>query len=286
MKKPFTTISVRDYLDYRAFLRDCYDDIHSRNKQFNYKYLIAKVGLKSPGHITQIFNGARNISPKMVEPFAGAFKLSKTDTEYFRNLVYYNQAKKHGEKDLYFKKLVAFHRKEKKLIDPRVYKYFSQWYNPVVRELVEVFFVADNNIKECARLITPKISINEMRESLDLLLELGLIAKSPSGVYTRVDSVVSTGEAWHSLTIHTYQRSTMDLAKDSLDTCPKEDRDISTLTLSIAEKQFPEIRAKIKQLRKELLEMATNEHTPDRIYQCNIQLFPVIDRLNSEVDNE
>ncbi|MBD3320413.1 MAG: TIGR02147 family protein [Chitinivibrionales bacterium] len=286
MKKPFTTITIRDYLDYRAFLRDCYKDIHFRNKKFNYQYLIAATGLKSPGHITQIFNGNRNIAQNMIEPFAKAFKLKKSDTEYFRNLVYYNQAKKHTDKDRFFQKLVAYHRKDKKLIDPEVYKYFSAWYNPVVRELVEVFLVSDDTIKECAKLLQPRISTKQMNESLGLLMELGLITKSENGIYRRCGSVISTGEAWHSITIHNYQRETMDLAKGSLDTVPKEDRDISTVTLSVAERQFLRIRARLKELRKELLDIAKDETTPDRIYQCNIQFFPVIDRLNSEQTDE
>ncbi|MBD3418941.1 MAG: TIGR02147 family protein [Chitinivibrionales bacterium] len=276
------TSSIREYLDYRAFLREAYRKRHTARRSFNYNYIIEKLGLKSPGHITSIFNGDRNLPERLIEPVAKLFKLNRRDTEYFKSLVKYNQSAKHKDKDTYFSKLVAFHRKEKKLIDPRIYRYFSHWYTPVIRELTALIPVTDANAKECARHIRPKISPTEFRQTLELLVDLKLIRKNEDSSYERIDSVISTGDSWRSLTIHKYQRAAMDLAKDALDTISKQERDISTLTISISGHQFPIISEKLKKVRKEILEMASADDTADKIFQCNIQLFPVSYTLGEE----
>ena len=277
MRKP----DIREYLDYREYLRDAYAFAHAGDKAFNYAAIIKRLGLKSQGHITSIFNGQRNIPERLVEPFAEVFGLSRTHKSYFKALVAYNQARNHIEKDAAFKRLVAFHRK-KQVLDPDVYRYFSHWYNPVIRELVELATVSDSNVAQLAKRVRPPLSPGQVRKSLALLGDLGLVQKDSHGVYRRVDTILSTGKGWQSVIVHKYQRSAVDLAKEALDGIDKDERDISTLTLSCSHERMPEMRRRIEAFRKDLLAMAANDHEADQVFQCNIQLFPVSTRITGE----
>jgi len=272
-------LSIREYLDYRVFLKDAYAVLHKKNKAFNYKYLIEKLGLKSQGHITSVLNGKRNIPPASVELFANLFGLKRTDKDYFCNLVAYNQAKRHEQKDAAFKKLVAFHRK-KQFINPDIYRYFSHWYNPVIRELIALIPVTDNSVGELSRYLKPKIAPSQVKEALELLESLKLVTKDPAGQYQRVDTVISTGEGWRSLIIHKYQRAAMERAREALDTIDKELRDISTITISCAHTRLNEMKEKIKKFREELLAMAAADTEANQVFQCNIQLFPISEKVD------
>jgi uncharacterized protein (TIGR02147 family) len=52
-------------------------------------------------------------------------------------------------------------------------------------------------------------------------------------------------------------------------------RDISTLTLSISESSLQRMKEKIRECRRELLEIAKADEHADRVYQLNLQLFPL-----------
>jgi len=56
---------------------------------------------------------------------------------------------------------------------------------------------------------------------------------------------------------------------------PAESRDISTLTLSVSETTFREIKAEVQLFRKHLSAIACADQFADRVYQVNIQLFPL-----------
>jgi uncharacterized protein (TIGR02147 family) len=277
-------VRIRNYLDYRSYLRDRYRELHARDRRFNYERLAGLVGLKSCGHITSILNGTRNLTPRYLDGFADAFGLKNRDREYFRQLVAYNQARKHAAKSAAFKRLVAFHRRGTSLIDPDVYRYFSRWYHPVVRELVAMVPVSIHTAASLSRYLTPRVSPSQLRASIELLLELGLIRERDDGLLARSTKAVSTGEGWHSVTIHTYQRAIMEQANNALESVPREERDISTMTLSVSADRIEEIRARVRKLREELRDMASAERKPDRVYQCTFAVFPFTERLEDTDD--
>ena len=67
----------------------------------------------------------------------------------------------------------------------------------------------------------------------------------------------------------------MDMAKRSLEKHPAEKRDISFVSLTLSEESFSQVKSEVRAFRKRLLLTAKDEQKPDRVYQCNIQLFPV-----------
>jgi uncharacterized protein (TIGR02147 family) len=67
----------------------------------------------------------------------------------------------------------------------------------------------------------------------------------------------------------------MQLAVQSLNRHPPEERNISTVTVTIAEKKLDQINQIIAQFRESLLKVARDETEPDKVYQLNIQFFPL-----------
>jgi uncharacterized protein (TIGR02147 family) len=87
--------------------------------------------------------------------------------------------------------------------------------------------------------------------------------------------MLSTGDQVKSVEVANFQLQTIDLAKSAISDIPSNQRDISTLTLSISEEGFKKITGILRTTRKEILKVAQNDSNEDRVYQMNIQLFPL-----------
>jgi uncharacterized protein (TIGR02147 family) len=206
--------------------------------------------------------------------FALLFKLTKQETRYFEALVQFNQAQTHEEKKHFFELLISMKQTGGKNLVPQQYELFSTWYYVVIRELLN-FYPFYGDYKELASMVVPPIRESEAKKAIAVLERLGLVTKNPDGCYEQTDAVISTGESWNSLAIEQFQIATAALAGSAIKSVPKEQRDISTCTLSISPKTLETIRERAKQFRKEILELARADRFADRIYHLNIHLFPV-----------
>jgi len=65
------------------------------------------------------------------------------------------------------------------------------------------------------------------------------------------------------------------LAVESLDRHEREQRDISTVTVSVDQEGFDQIREKIRECRESVLAIAQACTTEDRVCQLNMQFFPL-----------
>ena len=62
---------------------------------------------------------------------------------------------------------------------------------------------------------------------------------------------------------------------EALDRFPGPERDISSVTMALSDKNFREIKVLIQRFRKELLAIADQDQRPEGVYQVNFQLFPL-----------
>jgi uncharacterized protein (TIGR02147 family) len=266
--------NIFNYLDYREYLRDALQELKSNNPAYTYRTIALELGMKSIGHITWILQGKRNITLKNINKFEKLLNLNKKEAAYFKTIVQFNNSKKHIDKKILFEKIVNCQKSEKKIISQDQYTYWDKWYNSAIRELVSLFEISDN-YKDVAKLLIPKISPAEAEHAMALLESLGLIEKNEKGSYRRVDKIVTTGEGWESIAIRQFQMEFLDLAKLALERIPKEERDISSLTISVSEERFETIRTMIKDLRQQIITLAKTDPSPQRIYQIGLQVFPL-----------
>jgi uncharacterized protein (TIGR02147 family) len=267
-------IDFQDYSDYRTLLRDLYLARKKKQPNFSYRFIAAKAGFRSPGFFPQILQGKTNVSIRTALSLASVFKMKAQEIEYFENLVHFNQARNQADKQHYFRKCVALKKSKLKALNERQYEFFTKWYYAAVRELLGVIPFR-NDYKELASSLVPAISVPEAREAVKLLERLNLIRRNADGIYERLDANITTGDVWQSTAITGFQLATLDLARRSYDLTEKELRAHSTLTLCISKGEFQWIKGELGSLRKRILEMAKNAPHPDRVYQLNINLFPL-----------
>jgi uncharacterized protein (TIGR02147 family) len=278
MDKP----SIYDYLDYSEYLKAFYEYKKSTNAHFSHRLIAGKLGC-NPSYYLKIMQGTRELSMTMLFKIADFIGLTKRETNYFESLVQLKKAKTAREKKHYFEKVISQRSTKVKVLEKAQYEFYSKWYYVAILEVLD-YYAFSGDYERLAAMMIPAIKPSEARKAIQTLESLGLIVKTPDGLYQKVDKVVSVGDDWRSMVIANFLLETMDLAKDAVMVIPQERREVGAQTLSISEATFNRIRDKLRGLRKEVLELARADEQADRVYQLNLQAFPLAKPLGETSD--
>ena len=90
-----------------------------------------------------------------------------------------------------------------------------------------------------------------------------------------VRAVVSTGPETRSMNIGNYHAEMMRRATAAIELVPAAERDISSLTMCLGDEGLAQLKQRIQEFRRELIEIAEAEARPSQIVQLNFQLFPL-----------
>ncbi len=267
-------VTIFEFTDFREYLKAYFVDRKNTDSKFSHRWLAGRLDLSTSNFIMLVMQGKRNLSPLVRSKISEVFKHSRKEAEYFENMVNFIQAKTGKEKDLHFSRMTAL-RKNVKVdkIKEWQYEYYSNWYNPAIRELVADPDV-DADPENICKLLQPSITPKQAKRSIDLLCKLGMIKKTGSR-YVQTAHLIATDPEVNSLAVVNFHRAMGNLAVESLERIPKAERNITAATIYVAADAFDEVRKKIDDFRQELLALADSVKRGDRVYQLNLQLFPL-----------
>jgi len=265
---------IFEYTSFQEYLADFFAESKRRHPGFSHRVLAARLGISMPNLVLLIIQGKRKMSSNLCARLARAMGLHRREAAYFESMVGFMQSRNHDEKTKYFLQMLKIRRSLRlKKIDERQYEYYSTWYNPVIRELV-TYPEFRGDYKWLARKLSPPITTEQARASVDLLVRLGLVDRT-GRKYRQRRALISTGPEVNSLAIVNFHRSTARLAAGSYDRNPKNEHNITGVTLTMTKAHFDEMVEEISDFRKRALALADTAQSGSRVYQLNIQLFPV-----------
>lgn len=265
--------SIYTYYDYRRFISDFYQEKKALNPNYSYRYIAGKVGIDH-ALIVKIIQSQRHISGKTVDVFAGFLGLSNRQREYFKLLVAFGKSKNNEERKHYFELLLAFSEISEKQIDSTQYEFYQRWYYTAIREILNIQPFKDDYYW-LSETVHPSISVVEAKRAVKLLERLGMIKRDVDGYCRLTEQFVTTGENWQSIAVRSFQKEACTLASRAIDVVPKDERDISTVTVSLDDEGINRVREALAGLRREIVEISASCQSVDRACQINLQLFPV-----------
>lgn len=274
--------SIFTYTNYREYLKAAFAEKKKTDKKFSHRQFTKKLGLVTSNFMLLVMQGKRNLNPGLCFKVAEVFKLTHREALYLENMVNLAQAKNNNEKNVYLKRMMAL-RKNLKIskIDEWQYEYYSNWYNPVIRELIcSPNFKGD--LIQLSRRLIPSISLTQVKKSVELLLKLKMIKKE-NGAFIQTSEFISTGPEVNSVAVANFHLAMGRLALDALEHVPKTERNMTASTVFISQNTYEIIKERIEELRQEILTFADADKNADRVYQANFQLFPV---SRKEMENE
>lgn len=267
--------TVFEYDNYREYLRDYYMSAKARDKKFSFRYFARIGGFKSGNILKIVIDGKINIVDETVEKFCKALKLNREESLFFTNLVHFNQAQSTEERLKYSRELLRSltFRKMHPLMEAQ-YRYFDCWYYPTVRGLVNTEGFKED-LNWIAKQISPQITPGEVRKAIDELLQLQLLSRNETGKLVLSSPTVTTSNAITSCSLANYHREMMKKAAESIDRFPREQRDLSALTLTVSKENVGVLKEMAEKFRQDVLDVVSRGSALNAVYQLNIYLFPV-----------
>lgn len=280
-------INIYEYNNYRVLLRDWYNELKSQDRKLTQRKFASFVGFQAHSYLRYVIIGQRNLSEESVAKLTTAMELTGKSAEYFRLLVSFDQASSTEEKELYFVELNKIRRNTQFYkINKNQYSYFEQWYYPVIRELA-VFSSWNGDYETLARLVKPEISATEAKRAVKTLIDIGLLQVDESGKYTQTSNTLSADDLPTHL-IKKARNSYIKLALNASEELPPDKRNISCATVALGKKEFQEASALLDWVREKIVSLAEqNGSDLEKVYQLNIQLFPLSDSIdkNNHLDS-
>jgi uncharacterized protein (TIGR02147 family) len=277
--------SVFQYLDYRAFLKDYFAFTKAQSPTFSFRRFSKDAGFASPNFLKLVYDGKRNLTTESVYKVTKAFKLKRSESDFFSNLVFFNQAESSDEKNSFYQKMQRSKTyREIRGLERDQYEYYSQWYHVAIRELVET-----NDFHEdyewIAGRVRPKISPKQAEEAITLLLKLRLLSRDSEGKLIQSDANISTGAEVRSLAVLNFHRVMLEAAEKSLDQISPQERDITSATFAVSANQMDELKRRVAHFRKTTLTwLSSSSDLKSAVYQMGIQIFPLTELKGEGAD--
>jgi uncharacterized protein (TIGR02147 family) len=278
-----STVDIFQYTDFRSWLKDVFQQLKDRDPKFSHRFILQRLSVKSSGWLADMISGRRILNRSHLLGLSRILGLGPREELYFETLADYNQAKNLLEKNRAYEKLLTFHEIPKDIIDVDRFEYFSKWYYSVVREylLIEPF---RGDYTRLGRRIRPAISTVQARESIELLERLGFIKRLASGEFRPCAEHVKKQNNFSPVHYYQYMKTQMELGMGAMERLPKEERDISALSVTLSHDSFQIICEEIKALRQKMIQISETENKKfwngiqgdtRRVFQGVFELFPV-----------
>lgn len=279
---------LAEYTDFRQYLKDVYD--HKRGTEgtglrpYSYSTFSAAADIKSPNYLKLIIEGRRNLSEDMMARFAKALRLSREDASEFKALVRYGQASQPIERNHFLKELADLRARrelDRGNINQRSWEKVPSWIGWVLYAMADQKGV-EFDAEQVLRLFRLKASADDIRDSMRKLIDSGdLVKNEGTGEITKPREMIEPPQDLPVALIRNLQAELIYLGIESLFNDSPKDREFGALTMALTQEEFEQVRFEVRQLRKRLhKDVSTKRKSTkgDRVYQLNIQLFPVTER--------
>lgn len=266
-------VSVSTYLSYRNYLKDIYTFIKS-NIEGRYSYLqfAEDLGFSKTNVMRLVIIGQRPLTLKAAKKIESALGLTGSKRLYFENLVKHANSRNAADRDKFFKNLIKYKERETaKEIDKNLLSYFSNWLNPVIKETVATSSLAGNPEEIKDKILFP-VRLEDVKNSLTLLEEIGLIKKDRKGKYQAAKSDVMTSRQVSSIEVAGYHKELLELAKQSVTLVEPTRRELLAITLRLTDENMKVAKELLHDTLKKILELETENG--GEVVQINTQLFP------------
>lgn len=278
---------VTDYLEPQPYLLAIYQKAKLKIPSYSYLKFAEDLGFAQTNVMRLVIANERALTPKAGRRIGKALGLKGAHYKYWVKLVTYSYERVPNLRENLLKELVSLKSVAKpKELSPKEAAYFEHWYNPVIREMTGLPDFRGDPVWIQERLSFP-LRLDEIRKSLDILENLGLIRfDKASNQYVKTDNV-QTGNDIDSMALVLFHQSMIDVGKESITRVEENLREIQSVTISIPTSAVEQIKAKIALLVQEVLAAESNvaasldPSKSNEVFQLNVQLFPFTNKKST-----
>ena len=288
-KESFLPPKLAEYTDFRKYLKDVYDYRRLTEatgaRPYSYSTFSAAADIRSPNYLKLIIEGKRNLSPDMIWRFGKALRLSREETNEFAVLVNYGQCDDPLERNKYLKQLSEL-RSQRDLqegqIDQKSWDKVPDWIGWILYAMADQVNTGFSP-EQLQKLIRPRVDLPELRAALEKLISAGELENGPNGEMRRARELMESPQDLPVSQIRKLQADLIYLGIESLFKDSPKEREFGGLTLALTQEEYEQVRFELRQMRKRIhkdVMTKRRESKGERVYQLNVQLFPVTDKAD------
>lgn len=278
--KPPKKVSVYNYLDYRLFLRDKFQEMKDRNRHFSYRLFNRLAGIRSSAHLKLVVDGKRNVGEDLARKMTHGFRLNEEETLFFQNLVKFNQSTTYEAKNRFFCELSKYKKfTDVKHLESAHYHLYSNWHYLVILEMLTLDTQAPKTIHWIHKHLKSPVAIRAIREAIQELKRLDLITEKEDGTFEKKETLLTALSSVASLAMINFYIRMSEMAMRAVQEQRPEDREFAALTVALSQEGFQNAKKEIQKFKKKIHSlMEKSIHQPKCVVaHINLQLFKLSD---------
>jgi uncharacterized protein (TIGR02147 family) len=266
--------SLFTYSDLNQFVADMLQWKKKSDPSFSLRRATAGLGSCSPALVSLVARKKRNLTLDRVQEFSILLDLTPREKNFLRAEIKGGSASvKSRHKFLPTGK--ADRKAQKRLRASPSNHIFSHWTHPYVKDVCRLKGFEPNE-KTIFKLFRGHLSERSIQLSLAFLLREGYLRRNLAGQVVENDILTESIDEISSKDIRRFHKNALKIAADSLESCPLEQREASTLLLPLNHERFLFLKNLIKEWSEATASLAEEFPMDDeRLYQLTINLCPV-----------
>lgn len=269
-------LNLFEYTDYRRYLKDFYSSQKQASASFSFRVFALRAKLSSPNYLKLVIDGQRRITDKNLPNFIRGLKLSRHQADYFRNLVFYQEADDVEAKTMHLRELIKIRgrvSREAKTLERDRFEILRTWHPWVIREMVLLSDFRPDP-EWIARRLRNKITPTEAADALALLERLEFIRREGE-TYKVSEPLITTGDDISLLLLNNLHRQFFEFAIQSVMNDVGTEKAVSGVTIAIPSSRLPEVKTVVREFRQEFNRRFSSSEGNDSVYHLSIAVFPL-----------
>jgi uncharacterized protein (TIGR02147 family) len=241
-----------------------------------------KAKLVSPNYLKLVMDGERPLTDKNLLKFIRGLGLDSKEADYFKALVAYQDCKDTEEKSARMKELARIrtrHSRQALELSRDRTQILKSWHHWVIRELILLKDFNEDPAWIAGRLRN-RISAKEAQESLELLQRLQFVRRQ-GGKLVLSEPLITTQDEVSSRLLRNIHQQLIELGIESMFNDPMEQREFGGLTIALPKSKLPKLKESIKNFRKELNKVFSDDQGNEEVYHLVIGFFPVTQKVQN-----
>ncbi len=263
--------NIYHYAHYQDYLKDLYLAQVSLNAHYTLTDFADWLQI-SVSMLSQVLNKKRNISLLVANKIAKKIPLNPEETLFFKNLITSQHSSNKIKKEKANQDILEKKQKSLKSFDLKDFAIIREWHYLAIREATFILPIAvhgsKKNLADFLGLSEEKIT-----EALKKLLSLDLIFDA-GGLYKATDTFFTVESKEASAAIQHYHRQILKVAESALVKDPDQ-REYSSLLLSIKKEDVPKAKKLIQKFRQEFNQLMVQDGDPNCLYCFATQFFEI-----------
>jgi uncharacterized protein (TIGR02147 family) len=266
--------------DYRSYLKAVFKGRSQTNPRYSLRAFARDLGI-SAGRLSLVLNNKQGLSVGRAKDIAEKLSLSGKALEAFCLLVEQADSRSKIQRNEAQKKLDNVDLFQYKVLPDDAFRMVSDWYHYALHRLLQMKITPSDTRYLAKRL---GISEEEVSAAIERMKRLGLLNDVKGRLKAVVTRLTTTNNV-PSIAIRRYTKQLINKALVAIDKQGVEERDISTITLAINDKNIDQFRDLIKKFRRSMDQAATAESMlsaspPNELYCLSIQFFRLSEKIN------